>query len=74
MTHYDNQGRRVLSGNPPTLEAEARALRAENERLQKAFERIRDEAERSFDDYTSLMCFYWFVSKQTRAALQGDKT
>ena len=26
MSHYDNQGRRVLSGNPSTWEAEAKAL------------------------------------------------
>lgn len=33
MTHYDNQGRRVLGGNPSTWEDEAKALRAENDSL-----------------------------------------
>ena len=71
MSHYDSQGRRVLSGNPSTREAEA--LRAENERLRVALERIHNELEGCLDDHSSLLAFYWLVSDQTRAALQEGK-
>lgn len=74
MSHYDNQGRRVLGGNPSTWEAEAKALRAQNERFRVALERIHEELESCLDDHFSLLAFYWSVSDQTRAALQEGKT
>lgn len=74
MTHYDNQGRRVMGGNPSTWEDEAKALRAENGRMRSCFDRIHEELESCLDDHVSLLAFYWSVSDQTRAALQEDKT
>jgi hypothetical protein len=74
MSHYDSQGRRVLSGNPSTWEAEAKALLDRVAKLEVA---LSDIAEGRF----SMVPAPDYVTRPVRspqqiarAALQEGKT